>query len=83
MVFDLTILGFGVIATEALTAIEKKIKIKKNKIFKIAIIERDINNIPGGVAYSKINSKFGYFNNPLRLSHPNFIKWIKNKKKLI
>jgi hypothetical protein len=43
-------------------------------------------NIPGGVAYSQENSKFGFFNNPLRLSHPEFIKWfnlIENKKKII
>ncbi len=37
-------------------------------------------NIPGGVAYSKVNSKFGYFNNPLRLSHPEFINWFNKKE---
>ena len=86
MLFDLTLIGFGVIGVETLNYL-KKILIKKkikNKI-KIAIIEKNINNIPGGVAYSQINSKFGYFNNPLRLSHPEFIKWFnleKNKKKI-
>ena len=42
--------------------------------------EKNLNNIPGGIAYSKISSKFGYFNNPLRLSHPSFINWIKIDK---
>ena len=89
MLFDLTIIGFGVIGAQTLNGI-KKILIKKkyknqNKI-KIAIIEKNLKNIPGGVAYSKENSKFGYFNNPLRLSHPEFIQWINlknNKKRLI
>ena len=66
MQFDLTILGFGVIGVETLDALVLKIN-KKQKI-RVAIIEKNINNIPGGVAYSKKNSKFGYFNNPLRLS---------------
>ncbi len=89
MLFDFTIIGFGVIGVQTLVGV-KKILLKnknrnKNKI-KIAIIEKSLKNIPGGVAYSQHNSKFGYFNNPLRLSHPEFIKWFNlsdNKKKLL
>ena len=84
MNFDIAIIGFGVIGTETLFEISKNLK-KKQKV-KIAVIEKNINNIPGGVAYSKKNSRFGFFNNPLRLSSPEFINWIKKKqniKKLI
>ena len=89
MLFDFTIIGFGVIGVQTLLGI-KKILLKKkqknkNKI-KIAIIEKNLKNVPGGVAYSQENSKFGYFNNPLRLSHQEFIKWFNisgNKKRLL
>ena len=57
-------------------------KINKKKKFKIIVIEKDIRNIPGGVAYSKKNSKFGFFNNPVRLSHPSFISWLNKKKNI-
>ncbi len=87
MLFDITIIGFGVIGTQTLNGIQKILFQNKNKkIVKIAIIEKNLKNIPGGVAYSQENSKFGFFNNPLRLSHPDFIKWFKlkdNKKRLI
>ena len=87
MVFDLAIIGCGVIGVETLHEIRKTLsKNKKSKKIKIAIIERNLDNIPGGVAYSVKNSKFGFFNNPLRLSHPDFIKWFnlyKNKKKIL
>ena len=69
--YDLAIIGFGVIGSEALYNINK-LKLKKKKI-KIAIIDKDKKNIPGGVAYSINKSKYGFFNNPLRLSHQNFI----------
>jgi len=88
MLFDFAIIGFGVIGVEILQGIKKNLlnnKKRVNKKIKIAIIEKDLNNIPGGVAYSKKNSKFGFFNNPLRLSHPEFISWFNdknNKKKL-
>ena len=84
MNFNLTIIGFGVIGVETLHSFASKIK--KDQKFNIAIIEQNLNNIPGGVAYSKKSSKFGFFNNPLRLSHPLFKSWIKKKeniKKLI
>ena len=81
MLFDLAIIGFGVIGVETLYGIKQSlIKRKIKKIIKIAVIEKDLNNIPGGVAYSKQKSKFGYFNNPLRLSHQDFIKWFNKKK---
>ncbi len=89
MLFDFTIVGFGVIGVETLHGIKKNIlkkKIKNKKKIRIAIIEKNLKNIPGGVAYSLENSKFGFFNNPLRLSHPEFIKWfnlVENKKKII
>lgn len=80
MKYDLAIIGFGVIGVESLHTITEKIN--KNKQFNIAIIEKDLKNIPGGVAYSKLSSKFGFFNNPLRLSHPSFKSWINNKKNI-
>ena len=56
MLFDLAIIGFGVIGVEALYGIKQSlIKRKIKKIIKIAVIEKDLNNIPGGVAYSKKN----------------------------
>ena len=76
MLFDFAIIGFGVIGVQTLYGIQKVFQENKNKNkIKIAIIEKNLKNIPGGVAYSQENSKFGYFNNPLRLSHPDFIKW--------
>ena len=88
MLFDFTIIGFGVIGVETLHGIKKNLlkKQKNKKRFNIAIIEKNLKNIPGGVAYSQENSKFGFFNNPLRLSHPEFIKWFnlaEKKKKII
>ncbi len=81
MLFDLAIIGFGVIGVESLHGIKQALIKKKNKkIINIAVIEKDLNNVPGGVAYSKKKSKFGYFNNPLRLSHKDFIEWFKQKK---
>ena len=89
MLFDFAIIGFGVIGVQTHLGIKnfllKKKKKSKNKI-RIAIVEKNLKNIPGGVAYSQINSKFGYFNNPLRLSHPEFIKWFNlkdNRERLI
>ena len=81
MNFKLTIVGFGVIGVESLYVLVKKIN--KNKKINISIVEKNLHNIPGGTAYSKKNSKFGFFNNPLRLSHQSFIKWIKNKKNVL
>jgi uncharacterized NAD(P)/FAD-binding protein YdhS len=89
MLFDFTIIGFGVIGAQTLLGIKKLLLNKKQKSvrkIRIAIIEKNLKNIPGGVAYSKVNSKFGYFNNPLRLSHPEFIKWFNlkdNRERLI
>ena len=80
MNFDIAIIGFGVIGTESLHKITSGLN-KKKKI-KIAIIEKDTNHIPGGVAYSKTKSKYGFFNNPLRLSNGEFKIWIKQKKNI-
>ena len=79
MNFNIIILGFGVIGTESLFEIVKNSK-KKN--INIAVIEKNINNIPGGIAYSKLNSKYGFFNNPLRISNKEFIGWVKRKKNI-
>ena len=79
MNFNVIILGFGVIGSEALS---EYVKNSKKKNINIAIIEKNITNIPGGVAYSKFNSKHGFFNNPLRISNLEFIRWIKKKKNI-
>ncbi len=80
---DILIAGFGVIGTEVLYQVVKKIDKRK---LNISIMEKDYSNFPGGVAYSKSNSKHGFFNNPLRLSNDEFQNWVKkieNQKKLI
>ncbi len=59
MNFDIAIIGFGVIGTETLFEISKNLKIKQK--VKIAVIEKNINNIPGGVAYSKKKFKIWVF----------------------
>ena len=84
MKLDLLFVGFGVITTETIANLSK-IYVKKNQI-KIGIVEKDLKNVPGGIAYSLNKSKYGYFNNPLRLSPNRFINWFKkkiNKKKII
>ena len=93
MRFSHVSIGGGITGVETIIStfidIQKKIKrLKKKKIKKIvfAIIDKDPDNIPGGVAYGFKNSQFGYFNNPIRLSPTQFIKWLKNKdnkKKII
>lgn len=80
--FDIAILGFGVVGAQSLNALIKFKPKKKIKKINIAIIEKDLSNIPGGVAYSKIKSKFGFFNNPLRLSDKEFINWAKKKNNI-
>jgi len=83
MKIHLVISGFGVIGTEVLHEIIKKNKSKK---LQISIIEKDYSNFPGGVAYSSSKSKYGFFNNPLRLSNDEFKNWVKkphNQKKII
>lgn len=80
---SLIISGFGVIGTETLYEIIKKSKSQK---LQISIIEKDYSNFPGGIAYSDSKSKFGFFNNPLRLSNNEFKNWVKkplNQRKLI
>ena len=79
----LIISGFGVIGTEVFHQIVKRNKFKK---LHICIIEKNFSNFPGGVAYSKLNSRYGFFNNPLRLSNIEFKNWVKkipNQRKLI
>ena len=77
---NIVIVGFGVIGTEFLSKfIEQVSKSKKIRIF---IIDKNFNNIPGGEAYSIYQSKYGFFNNPLRISNPEFITWIKKKENI-
>ncbi len=83
--------GGGITGLETIIStfsnIEKKLKKSKKKCAKLrykkfifAIVDKKPENIPGGVAYGYQNSKYGYFNNPIRLSPPSFVKWIMKKK---
>ena len=85
-------IGGGITGTETIisaisniiTNSSKKKSLEKKFIF--GLIDKNPENIPGGVAYGFEKSIYGYFNNPLRLSPPNFKKWIllkKNKLKII
>ena len=83
--------GGGITGLETIIStfsnIEKKLKKSKKKCAKLrykkfifAKVDKKPENIPGGVAYGYQNSKYGYFNNPIRLSPPSFVKWIMKKK---
>ena len=93
MRFSHVSIGGGITGVETIIStfknIKKKIKksrrIKKKKII-FTIIDKDPENIPGGVAYGFKKSQFGYFNNPIRLTPNDFTKWLskkENKKKII
>ena len=62
--------------------IKSKIKREKFKLkkFTFAIIEKKPENVPGGVAYGFKNSRYGYFNNPIKLSPKKFVNWLLKKK---
>ena len=81
-------IGGGITGLEtiisAFTNIQRQLKKSKKIIF--AIIDKNPENIPGGIAYGFKISQFGYFNNPIRLSPVQFTKWLikkENKKKII
>ena len=83
-------IGGGIVGIETLISsinnIELHLKKKNKKFFdkkkiSFAIIDSKPENIPGGVAYGFESSKYGFFNNPLRLSPNKLQKWIFNKKK--
>ena len=81
-------IGGGITGLEtiisAFTNIQRQLKKSKKIVF--AIIDKNPENIPGGVAYGFKISQFGYFNNPIRLSPVQFTKWLikkENKKKII
>ena len=77
---NIAIIGFGVIGTEVLSKICESYENKKK--LNIIIVEKNLKNIPGGEAYSEHQSKFGFFNNPLRISNPEFVRWLKDKKNI-
>jgi len=93
MHFSHVSIGGGITGIETIISAFKSIqrKIKKNKKIKnrkitFIIIDKNPENIPGGVAYGFKNSQFGYFNNPIRLTPFEFTKWLtkkENKKKII
>jgi len=93
MIFDHIAIGGGVVGLIVTEKIINKIlndqKILKNKKplnYNFAIVDKEIDNIPGGVAYGLKKSKHGYFNNPIRLSPPEFVNFVKknnNIKKIL
>jgi hypothetical protein len=85
MIFDLTFIGGGVGGSFGLINFLNNIsKIKKKTVIKIAIVDKNLKNIPGGVPYSENLSSNGFFNNPCRLSPEEFIIWsLKNNNKLL
>ena len=94
MFFSHISIGGGVTGIETIISafdnIQKKLKkIKKKPKFEkitFAVIDKNPENIPGGVAYGVSTARYGYFNNPIRLSPTKFSSWLakkENKKKII
>ena len=77
MKFDLIFIGAGIGSSTALINILNK---KRKKKITIGVIDKNIENFPGGVGYSRILSKNGFFNNPCRLSPNKFVSWTIKKK---
>ena len=94
MQFSHVSIGGGITGVETIISIIREIeqKIKKNKNkdkkfksrkFNFAIIDKNPENIPGGVGYGFKTSQYGYFNNPCRLSPNKFVDWVIKKKNII
>jgi len=86
-ILDLVFFGGGLGSSRGLANLLFQLRKKKiKKKISIGIVDEDLNNIPGGTAYSEDLSTHGFFNNPCRLSPEEFISWSikkKNKEKLI
>ena len=68
MKFDVIFIGGGFGSSRGLSNLLLKLRKKKyKKNINIGVIDADLNNTPGGVAYDEILSKHGFFNNPCRL----------------
>ena len=85
MKFSYVAIGGGITGVETTIELVRSIlkKYKKNALkqkLSIAIIDKNPENIPGGIAYGFKMSKYGYFNNPIRLSPKNFQDWISDIK---
>ena len=87
-------IGGGITGLETIISaflnIKKELKKSKNKCVKLklkkfifAIVDKNPENVPGGVAYGYENSKYGYFNNPIRLSPSRFTNWLMKEKNRI
>lgn len=85
-IFDLCFVGSGVGSSEVIFNIIKSISLKENSIkkktYNILLIDRHKENIGGGIPYTKEFCKYGYFNNPCRLSPKKFNSWLINKKNM-
>ena len=87
MYYNHIAIGGGVIGMNSTLNFLKKLlssfsfskKIIRKK-YLLAIIDNNIENIPGGIGYGRTTSKFGFFNNPLRLSQKAFQKFYSDKK---
>ena len=77
MKIDILIVGFGPGTVSFINNLSKK---KINNNVKVTIVEKNIENLYGGIAYSKNGCEYGFFNNPLRLSPANFRTWLNKKK---
>jgi hypothetical protein len=80
MKFDLIFIGAGIGSSTALINILTKLKKKK---ITIGMIDKNIDNFPGGVGYSRNLSRNGFFNNPCRLSPNKFVSWTLKKRNKI
>lgn len=81
MNFDIVFVGGGLGSIFSLYNLIQSVD-KKN--LNICVIDKEISNIPGGVAYGNKLENIGFFNNPCRLSPKELIRWVhKNKVDLI
>ena len=83
MKFSHISIGAGITGFETIFSIVNEVLKKKsnqNKQISIAVIDKNPENIPGGVGYGFNISKYGFFNNPIRLSPKEFVKWLSQKK---
>jgi len=84
MIYDHISIGGGVIGLNTtINLLNKLSKCKLKKKIRLCIIDKDVSNIPGGVAYGKKTSTHGYFNNPIRLSHPELQRYYFNIKNFL